>query len=230
MNNYIKYNPIIIDMPSSLPQSFLVKPLDRPTYTKLIHNDCSTVDDFAKYFSSLVFNGVLNTAQIVYSWIQRISIALTWELHREVLTFAEVVSDIVLYQLISWDNDRHLLLTTDDRSNNDRSDNKDLIRSYNCMVFPWGSYTIYDLHFLFVWLNEWELLWLEEWDIFSKIIDNIKELFNNRHLDLTAFENIFDEFWLDWKTGVFFTRMQKKIRELISRYEWILWRELFFHN
>jgi len=170
-----------------------------------------------QHFTSLLCNWILNVSQIIKKWKSNISIPINEKLVSEKLSYQEIISDIVLYQLITWEQDRSILLKSDMKSMWE-------IQSHNCLIFREWTYSIFDIGD-----NGFKL---EENEIFRQIVYSLRELYDNKYLDefnfydclfLSPEENNFINIWTQW----FFQRMLSKVKEFLNRYDWEEWKDFF---
>jgi hypothetical protein len=172
-------------------------------------------------FTSLMCNWVLNVSQILNIWNdEKISIPINPELVKEKLSFQEILSDIVLYQLITWEDDRILIPTS-------CAKNWKYVNFHNCEIFHSWTYSIFDIYDFWPRISKDEVL--------NEIITNIRYLYRNDFMDdLDIFECLFIEpdennFINIWKKG-FFQRMLWKVDEFLERYEWEEWKKFFLRQ
>lgn len=170
-----------------------------------------------QHFTSLLCHWILNVSQVLKKWQDNVSIPIREELIEEKLSFQEILADIVLYQLITWDWDRDLLPMS-------WKNTWWKIQLHNCLIFNWWNYSIFDIY------DYCEIV--EEDEVLRKIIHNIRLLHDNKYLDdpdffdwlfLSPEENDYINTWKQW----FFQRMQSKIEEFLVRYDWEEWKTFF---
>lgn len=170
-------------------------------------------------FTSLIFNWILNVSQILDAWgKKRISIPINPEFVDEKLSFLEILSDIVLYQLITWEDDRWIHLTNDKRTKN-----WEYIKSHNCIIFSKGTYSIFDIY---KFIHK-----IPKDEVFKKIFLNIRELYSNDFFTRDDFYFLLCA-WFDdeiWKNN-FFWRMLLKVNEFLERYDWDEWKKFFLRQ
>lgn len=173
-----------------------------------------------QHFTSLLCHWILNVSQVLKAWKDNVSIPIREELVEEKLSFQEILADMVLYQLITWDWDRNLLPMSWKKT-------WWKIQLHNCLIFSSWSYSIFDIN------DFWDVVEvIKEGDVLKEIIHNIRLLYDNKHLDdpdffnwlfLTPEEDDYNSVWKQW----FFQRMLAKIDEFLARYDWEEWKQFF---
>lgn len=165
--------------------------------------------------TSLIFRGVLNVNQVlILSESEMVKIPFNLDNITQKLSLQEIVADIVLYQMLSWDNDRKIKYTEDDRDIS-----WEVIKWHNCIIYSKWTYSIFDVYSFNTTIDKT--------DVIPSIIDNIIELTEENWLCVAY--NLEDFLYpLKWKEDKnFFFRMKKQCEKLYSIYSWIEGRALF---
>lgn len=200
--------------------SYLVPPEWQINFKKSYIFEWQKFDPSIEILISLICNWILNVSQVIMTDEYEVtSIPINPEKVEEKLSYQEVLADIVLYQLLSWDYDRDILL-----SSNNISWNK--ICFHNCDISS-SSYSIFDICDFWPEITEDEVFYL--------IFEIIRSLYDNDFLDnINFFDEIFlspeeNDFVSIWKQG-FFQRMLSKVDEFLERYDNEDWKKLFLRQ
>jgi len=155
---------------------------------------------------SLIFRWIINVCEVVQDWENNtFSIPINPEQVEERLEYNEIIADILLYQVLSWCQDRKLIYQDDYRS-----DFWEHIWPHNCRIFPQGTYSIFDIVWTFPKIprNQVEAVFYYELRYLFWYDDNesrsLQDFFDT---DLAMAEKMKD-------------RILKNARKLLERYEW----------
>lgn len=200
--------------------SYLVPPEWQINFKKSYIFEWQKFDPSIEILISLICNWILNVSQVVMTDEYEVtSIPINPEKVEEKLSYQEVLADIVLYQLLSEEYDRDLLLSSEQVS-------WSKIWFHNCNIFE-RSYSIFDIY------DFWPKVY--EKDVFKLIFEIIRSLYNNEFLDdIELFNNIFispeeNDSISIWKHG-FFERMLLKVNEFLERYDNEEWKTFFLRQ
>ncbi|MDD3303015.1 MAG: hypothetical protein PHN31_05635 [Candidatus Gracilibacteria bacterium] len=191
--------------------TYLEEPNDQKNYelSFLVGERYFQSNQDVQYFTSLLCNGILNVSQIVVKGKNNISIPINIKQVQEKLSYQEILSDLVLYELITGEEDRSLLPVSGEKTLGS-------VGPHNCIIFREGNYSIFDIYDFGKKIDEN--------DVLRQIVYTIRNLYDNNYLDEIDF---FDQLFLSpeenpsvsiGKQG-FFQRMQSKIDEFLNRYD-----------
>ncbi len=163
-----------------------------------------------KTFVSHLCHWILNVSQALDVWYnKKISIPINPQNVEERLMFQQILADIVLYQLITWDNDRHITYDNDDRAKD-----WNVIKWHNCIIFREWTYSIFDI------FDFWSSLSKEK--VLEEIIISVRDLLENYYMD--------DQDQRDHIFLWFFDRMLVKVDMFLELYWWETWRKFFLRQ
>lgn len=162
---------------------------------------------------SLIFRWIINVCQIIEdSEGNAYSVPIRPENIREKLEFNEIIADIVLYQVISWCQDRKLTYQ-DDR----RSDFWENIWPHNCRIFSQGTYSIFDIL--------WDIKAIPLHQIEARFYEDLKYIFSYESSEDRSLQDFVD---FDAAMGdEMKDRILKNTTKLLDRYQWTEWKKLF---
>ena len=164
----------------------------------------------AETFVSLMCHWILNVSQVLDIWhYEKVSIPILETTCDEKLSIQEILSDIVLYELITDDNDHSIVLDNDERAKD-----WNIIKWHNCIIYKEGTYSLFDT------IDHWNKIEKEE--VKDKIISSIRNILDKEFLaDADEWYHYFE-----W----FFDRMLLNVNEFLNNYDWEEWRSFFLRQ
>ena len=199
--------------------SYLLPPDEQVNYKVTFDKELDSKYSWQnEMLTSLIFRGVLNVNQVlIMSETEMVKIPFNSDNITQKLSLQEIVADIVLYQILSWDNDRKIKYTEDARDIS-----WETIKWHNCIIYSKWTYSIFDVYLFNTAI--------EKNDVISSIIDNIIELTEENWLCVS--ESLEDFLYpLRWEEDKsFFFRIRKQSDKLYSMYSWKEGKALFIRQ
>jgi hypothetical protein len=163
---------------------------------------------------SLVCKWILNVCQLIEdeSW-DVYSIPLNPKNVEEKIEIEEILADLSLAELLSWDTwDRSII-----PGNDYRSKSWENITGNNLRIYHSWIYSIFDFDDTTLWNIKYK-------EILAKLWESITNLYWDYN-DLIAYPSYFINVWL--LSELYWNRILKKVEEFLKRYDSVEWKNLF---